>query len=215
MHLSEGIVTATVLAGGTTAAAAGLAVGLKQLKAEHVPRVAILSSAFFVASLIHVPLGPVSVHLVLNGINGLLLGWAAFPSIFVALTFQMLLFQFGGITVLGLNTLIMAFPAVLVWIIFGKMVGGRSNILALVGGFLAGSLSVFGGGILIALLLFFSGEQFFEAGIVALAAHVPIMLLEGFFTLVCVGFLRKVKPGMLNVRWNSQHPKAAEYGEVL
>jgi len=215
MHLSEGIVTATVLAGGTTAAAAGLAVGLRQLKPENVPRVAILSSTFFVASLIHVPLGPVSVHLVLNGINGLLLGWAAFPSIFVALTFQMLLFQFGGITVLGLNTLTMAFPAVLVWIIFGRMVGGRSNILALVGGFLAGSLSVFGGGILIAFFLFLSGEQFLEAGTVALVAHVPVMFVEGFFTSVCVVFLRKVKPEMLDVKWHSERPKLAEHGEVL
>ena len=146
MHLSEGIVTATVLAGGTTAAAAGLVVGLKQLKPERIPRVAVLSSAFFVASLIHIPMGPVSVHLVLNGINGLVLGWAAFPSIFVALTFQMLLFQFGGITVLGLNTLIMAFPAVIVQMGFGRIVRGRSNNLALVGGFLAGSLSVLMGG---------------------------------------------------------------------
>jgi len=215
MHLSEGIVTATVLAGGTTAAAAGLVVGLKQLKPERIPRVAVLSSAFFVASLIHIPMGPVSVHLVLNGINGLVLGWAAFPSIFVALTFQMLLFQFGGITVLGLNTLIMAFPAVIVQMGFGRIVRGRSNNLALVGGFLAGSLSVLMGGLLIAFFLFMSGEQFLETATVALAAHIPVMFIEGFFTLVCVGFLRKVKPEMLNVNWYFNGKKTVESGKEL
>ena len=43
-------------------------------------------------------------HLILNGLLGMLLGWAAFPSIFVALMLQAILFQYGGITVLGVNT---------------------------------------------------------------------------------------------------------------
>ncbi len=213
MHLSEGIITGTVLAGGTAAAAAGLAVGLRQLKSERIPRVAILSSTFFVASLIHVPVGPVSVHLVLNGINGLLLGWAAFPSIFVALTFQMLLFQFGGITVLGLNTLNMALPAVIAGMLFGPMVRSRSKQMALIGGFLAGSLSVLMSGFLVAFSLFLSGEQFLEAAAVALGAHIPIMVVEGFVTSVCVGFIRKVKPEILNVRWTLDGAQEAESGK--
>ena len=68
-------------------------------------QVGILSSAFFMASLIHVPIGPSSVHLLLNGIVGLLLGWGAFPAILVGLALQAMFFQFGGITVLGVNTL--------------------------------------------------------------------------------------------------------------
>jgi cobalt/nickel transport system permease protein len=197
MHLSEGIVTASVLAGGTIAAAAGLGIGLKQMKPERIPRVAVLSSAFFVGSLVHIPLGPVSVHLVLNGINGLVLGLSAFPSIFVALTLQALLFQFGGITVLGLNTLIMALPAVLVWYLFRGLVSGRSSTRALAGGFLAGFLAVGLSAFLIALSLLLSGEQFREAAAVALAAYTPVMIVEGFFTALCVAFLRKVKPEML------------------
>ncbi len=200
MHLSDGIVAWPVLAGGTAAAAAGLAVGLNRLKPERVPRVAVLSSAFFVASLIHIPVGVTSVHLILNGINGLLLGWAAFPSIFIALTLQMLLFQFGGITVLGLNTFIMAFPAVVVGLLFGWTVRGGSRGMVMIGAFLTGSVSVFLSGVLLAMALGLSGEQFFEAAMVVLAAHIPIMLIEGAFTAACVGFLRKVKPEMLDIR---------------
>jgi cobalt/nickel transport system permease protein len=197
MHLSEGIVTASVLASGTGAAAVGLGIGLKRLKPERIPRVAVLSSAFFVGSLVHIPLGPVSAHLVLNGLNGLILGWTAFPSIFVALTFQTLLFQFGGITVLGLNTLIMSLPAVVVWYLFGAMVGGRSRTRAMMGGFLTGVLAVGLSAVLIAVSLSLSGEQFREAAAVALAAHAPVMVAEGLFTALCVGFLRRVKPEML------------------
>jgi len=200
MHISDGVVTAPVLAAGTAMAAAGLAVGLKSLKPESVPRVAVLSSAFFVASLIHIPVGVVSAHLILNGLCGLLLGWAAFPSIFVALTFQTLLFQFGGISVLGINTVIMALPAVIVWIVFRKIVAGRSKNLALTAGFLAGFLGVGMSAAILACFLFLSGEQFLEAAEMALAWHIPIMVTEGIISALCVGFLRMVKPEMLGVR---------------
>jgi cobalt/nickel transport system permease protein len=200
MHIGEGIVTAPVLAVGTVVAAVGLAAGLKKLRPENIPRVAVLSSAFFVGSLVHVPVGIASAHLVLNGINGLLLGWAAFPSIFVALTFQALLFQFGGITVLGLNTLIMALPAVVVWIVFGRFVAGRSKNLALAAGFLAGFIAVGLSAVTLAAFLSLSGEQFREAAVVALGWHVPIMLTEGIISALCIGFLRQVKPEMLGVK---------------
>lgn len=200
MHISEGVLTAPVLAGSIVLAGAGLAMGLKELKPERVPRVAVLSSAFFVGSLIHIPVGPVSIHLVLNGITGLILGWAAFPSILVALVLQALLFQFGGIVVLGANTVVMALPAVLFFLLFRGMVRGRSPTMAWAGGFAAGFASVGLGAGLIGLALFLSGEAFKEAAVVAMLAHIPVMIGEGFFTAFCVSFLRKVKPEILGVR---------------
>lgn len=200
MHLSDGILTTPVLAGGTALAVAGLAAGLRNLKPENIPRVAVLTSAFFIGSLVHVPVGVANAHLVLNGIVGLLLGWAAFPSIFVALTFQALLFQFGGITVLGLNTFIMALPAVLVWMVFSRVVAGPSRNIALVAGFLAGFLAVGLSAVILAAFLTLSGEQFREAAAVAFAWHIPVMVAEGFISALCVGFLREVKPEMVGLR---------------
>ncbi|MDD5642485.1 MAG: energy-coupling factor ABC transporter permease, partial [Syntrophales bacterium] len=98
MHISEGVLSPAVLAGGAGLAVVGTAIGLKKMDYEAIPRVAILSAAFFVASLIHVPVGPVGLHLVLNGLMGLLLGWVAVPAILIALFLQALLFQFGGLT---------------------------------------------------------------------------------------------------------------------
>ena len=94
MHISEGVLSAPVLITGAVLSAAGIAIGLRKMSYDKIPEVAVLSSAFFVASLIHVPIGPSSVHLVLNGLLGILLGWMAFPSILVALSLQALLFQF-------------------------------------------------------------------------------------------------------------------------
>lgn len=63
------------------AAAAAIAVGGRRLDSAAIPRVAVLSAAFFVVSLIRVPLAPAAAHLVLNGVIGVLLAWCVFPAL--------------------------------------------------------------------------------------------------------------------------------------
>ena len=118
MHISEGILSAPVLISGVALTAAGTAIGLKKLDYDRIMSVAILAATFFVASLIHVPLGPGSVHLVLNGLLGVVLGWASFPAILTALLLQAIFFQYGGLVVLGVNTFNMAAPALLCFYLF-------------------------------------------------------------------------------------------------
>ena len=118
MHISEGILGAPVLAAGAIISLGGVSIGIKRLDYGKIPETAILSSVFFVASLIHVPIGPSSIHLILNGLIGVLLGWAAFPAVFIALILQAVLFQFGGLTTLGVNTAVMAVPALVVHYFF-------------------------------------------------------------------------------------------------
>ncbi|MDR2696143.1 MAG: energy-coupling factor ABC transporter permease, partial [Deltaproteobacteria bacterium] len=79
MHISEGVLATPVLAGGAVLAAAGLAVGLKRLRPEQAASSAMVAAIFFLASLVHVPLGPTNAHLTLNGLVGLVLGWGAVP----------------------------------------------------------------------------------------------------------------------------------------
>ena len=85
MHISEGVLSGPVLVAGAAVALAGTAAGLKKMELDRVPQAGMLAAAFFVGSLIHVPVGPSNVHLILNGIVGLLLRWAAFPAILTAL----------------------------------------------------------------------------------------------------------------------------------
>ncbi len=184
---------------GAVLSAAGVAVGLRKMSYERVPEVAVLSSAFFVAALIHVPIGPSAAHLVLNGLLGLLLGWMAFPSILVALTLQALLFQFGGFTVLGVNTLIMAAPALLAYLLFQPLLKKRNLSMAGAAGFFSGMTGIAAGSFLIAVALITTGDSFTNVAKVIFIAHVPIMIIEGIVTAFCVVFLKKVKPEILEV----------------
>ena len=149
------------------------------------------------ASLIHVPIGPSNVHLVLNGIVGLLLGWAAFPAILVALILQAVLFQFGGITTLGVNTIIMALPAVVCRFAFGPLIHKKKPV-AMVAAFACGAVAVLLGSILVGLALVFTEENFWEVSAIVIAAHLPVMIIEGIVTALCLAFLKKVQPELLN-----------------
>jgi cobalt/nickel transport system permease protein len=196
MHISEGILSWPVLASGAGAAAAATAVGFRRLDHEAIPKTGILSAAFFVASLIHVPIGPSNAHLILNGILGLMLGWGAFPAILVALVLQAVFFQYGGITTLGVNALIMALPAVCCHYIFRPFLK-RGQTLYLAAGFACGAFSVFLSGVLLGAVLVFSRENFLEVAVLAVSAHAPVMIVEGIVTMFCVGFLLKVQPALL------------------
>jgi len=197
MHISEGVLSAPVLVTGAVLAAAGVSVGLRKMDYEKIPQVAVLSSAFFVASFIHVPIGPANAHLILNGISGILLGWLCFPSILVALALQAILFQFGGITVLGINTVNMALPGVTCYYLFSRLVKRERGLLSPAAAFACGFLAVFLSGILVALCLLFTEESFMSVAKLILLAHLPVMIIEGIITLFCVAFLARVKPELL------------------
>jgi cobalt/nickel transport system permease protein len=199
MHISEGVLSAPVLLTGAGLAAAGLAYGLKKMDYDRVPQVAITSCAFFVASLIHVPIGPVSMHLVLNGLTGILLGWAAFPAILTALFLQAIIFQFGGLTTLGINTLNLALPAVLCYLIFGRFVRGSRKSVSAVAAFLSGAAAIGMSGIMVALSLIWSQEAFLPTARIILLSHIPVAIIEGIITAAVIGFLKKVKVEILEV----------------
>ncbi len=198
MHISEGVLSATVLAAGATLTVVGLAVGLRKIDYEKLPEVAVLSSVFFVASLIHVPIGPSSAHLVLNGLCGILLGWEAFPAIFVGLALQAVLFEFGGLTTLGINTFNMAFPAVLLGFVCRRFVESSSVLVRTIAEFVAGAGSILSAGILVAASLVIAvGEPMASAAKLIVVAHIPIMIMEGLVTIFVVEFIKKTRPEML------------------
>ncbi|MDR0339451.1 MAG: cobalt transporter CbiM [Desulfovibrio sp.] len=200
MHISEGVLSAPVLLGGAALAVPGLAVSLRRLPWGHIMSVGILSAAFFVASLIHVRLGPGSVHLIMNGLLGAVLGWAAFPAVTVALFLQALLFQFGGLTSLGVNVCIMAYPAIACGLFFRRFfTPGASPALARAAAFACGALSVLCSALLCASALALSGDDFLTAAWGIFAAHVPIMIIEGILTAVTVAYLTKVLPELLRM----------------
>jgi cobalt/nickel transport system permease protein len=83
--------------------------------------VALLTAAFFVASLVHIQVGPTSAHLLLNGLVGVVLGWRAALAIPVGLFLQAALIGHGGFLTLGVNSCVMVLPALLAWQLFALM----------------------------------------------------------------------------------------------
>ena len=198
MHISEGVLSAPILGVGATLTIAGLAIGLKKMDYEKLPEVAVLSSVFFIASLIHVPIGPSAAHLILNGICGALLGWMAFPAIFVGLTLQAVLFEFGGLTTLGVNTFNMAFPAVVMGYVCRYFIKSPNLPLRLVSEFITGAGAILMSGVLVAVCLVMAlGESMESAARLVILAHIPIMIIEGLITVFVIEFILKVQPEML------------------
>lgn len=198
MHISEGLLRPEILVVTAVLTAGFVAAGLRRIDEKDIPAMGILSAAFFVASLVHVPAGPVSVHLVLNGLLGIILGIRVFPSILIALFLQALMFQFGGFTSLGANTLTMALPAFVCRLALGwarePETGPKTVAVA---GFLCGFFSVLLSGLMVGATLSLNGDAFITAAKAAVLAHIPVMLIEGVLTSFCLVFIKKVKPEML------------------
>jgi len=197
MHISEGVLSGYPLVVGAVGAAVGVAVGLKKIEMNDIPRVGIVSAALFVASLIHINVGPVSVHLILNGVGGIILGMQLFPAYFVALLLQVLLFQFGGITVLGVNICTMAFSGVIGGYL-GKYIIKR-GIQPWIGGAIAGGTGVIMAGIFTAMALVFSGDVFIVTAKLVLIAHLPVVVIESIVGGFVIAYLYKIMPSSLGV----------------
>ncbi len=196
-HIPDGVLSAPVLIGGALVSAGLLTQALRRLDYRRLPQAAVLSAAFFVASLINIPVGPGSVHLLLNGLMGLLLGWTAVPALFVALVLQAAFFGFGGVTVLGVNTLNLALPAlVCAWWLRPFLSGSRRGRVVRAGA-AAGFLGVFGTALLVAASLALSGQAFLPLAKLLLLAYLPLAVIEALVVASVVGFLHRVEPEVL------------------
>jgi cobalt/nickel transport system permease protein len=199
MHISDGILSPAVLLTGASLTVAGTVYGLKKIKYEEIPRASILASAFYVASLIHIPMGVSSIHLILNGLLGIMLGWAAVPVIVVALFLQLVMFQHGGLTSLGVNAFNMAFPAVCVYTLFHPFLK-RNFTYSAIFSFLAGFTAVLLSSLLCSLSLFLSGKEFSLAAKAFVLFNIPLMLLEGLITSFILAAIIKINPELIGIK---------------
>ena len=213
MHLAEGVITSPLVwGGGYVVACAGVAMGLRRLDETQAMRAAVMASSFFVASLVHIPLFGVPVHLSLTGLLGIVLGWAAFPAVFVALILQTVLFGFGGITTLGINTCIMALPSVVAWYVFRLLRLDHRGRRAPAASGMLGALAVTLASLLLALVLATAGEALIPIAWSVLVAQLPVIVIEGLVTASVVAFLQKVSPELLAGAALRATPEAGEVG---
>ena len=196
-HIPDGVLSSPVLFTGALVSVSLLAVALRRLDYDRLPQASVLAAAIFVSSLISIPLGPGSVHLLLNGLMGLLLGWTALPALFVALLLQAVFFGFGGVLVLGVNTMNMALPALICALTLRPLLGRAPPRFSFWIGASAGVIGVLLTAALVALSLGLSGESFVPAAQVLALTYLPLALLEGLMTGTVVAFLQRVDPEFL------------------
>ena len=212
MHIPDGILPAQICVGGYAIAGGVTWYALRQIhktsdpQAE-IPKAALLAATFFVGSSINIPLPPASVHLILNGLLGALLGWYAWPAILIGLFLQAVLIGHGGLTTLGVNAAMIGIPALMAHQLFQlrHQLGQafRPSWSLGIFSFLSGAM-----GLGLTVLIFFgliiftlpstldqTTEQ--TALMALLVAHIPLIFVEGIFTVLLTLFLLRVKPELL------------------
>lgn len=199
MHIPDGVLSVPVLVGGAVLTAGALVQGLRSLDEKRLPRVAVISSMFFVASLVSIPLGPTSVHLLLSGLMGLILGWAIFPAVFIALMLQSVFFGFGGLAAIGINTFNVAFPGLVLATLARPLLSRISGPVQLGAGVaVIGGLAVVMTTAQVVLALVLSDPAYFVSAQIAVIGNIPLMIIETIIAGFIAGFISQVKPDLFS-----------------
>ena len=203
VHISEGILAAPWWLGGYGVAAALLWLAARRLHEDEVPRIALLTAAVFISSSIHVRLGPTTVHLLLSGLVGVLLGRRAALAVAVGLVMQALLLGHGGTQTIGVNTCVITLPALLCGAVYNalhrrpalKRGPGRAALVAVSGGllFLSGAYLVrlAGERLQAGWLTPLSGETYRHIALTV--AHPSVLLGTALFALFAVRAERRLE----------------------
>jgi ABC-type Co2+ transport system permease subunit len=123
VHISDGMLTPAWCAGGFVVAGLLVLWAAWRIREEEIPQLAILTAAFFLAGLLHVPVpGGPKTHLLLNGLLGVVLGRRAMLAVVVGLFLQSLTVMEGvGFSTLGANACVMGLPAYAAWGLFAGL----------------------------------------------------------------------------------------------
>ncbi len=175
----------------------------REVGERQIPLMGVLAAFIFAAQMLNFPVaGGTSGHLIGGALAAILLGpWAAMLVMTSVVGLQALLFQDGGLLVLGANILNMAvissvvgyatFTAVKRW-------SRDERTGALAGGFAGAWLSVVLAAVATALQLAFSGTSAFDVALPAmLGVHVLIGIGEGLITTGALAFVMTTRPDLL------------------
>ena len=200
MHISEGILKAEIIIPAAVAAGVWVAYLVYKLNFKDIPKITCMSAIFFVASFIHIPLGPTAIHLVLGGLVGAFLGVNAIIAIFVGLLLQALFFGYGGISVLGVNLLMIAVPTIFAryFVKLSFKEQKYQKIYRYICWFLVGFIPLLCSSLILSGVLVLNGKEFLAISGLALAANFPLMIVEGIISLFAISFIYRVNKELLN-----------------
>jgi len=180
----------------------GMAVGQTRRDFDErlVPLAGIMAAFIFAAQMLNFPVaGGTSGHFVGAALAFIVLGpWLGLLTMTAVIAVQALVFQDGGLLVMGANILVMGVvPGFLAYYVY-RIGRGRGARAQLVFAGLAAWLSVVVAALVVALLLAFSGTS--SLGVVAPAmvgVHALIGLGEALITVAALAFIRQARPSLL------------------
>ena len=150
LHAPDGFFSLPVAVAGYVAAAVFIGIAIRQtnknINERIVPMMGVMAAFIFAAQMLNFPVaGGTSGHLIGGALAAIILGpWAAILVMTAVVGLQALLFQDGGLVVLGINLLNMSIMSVLAgygayWV-FRKL--GTSFKHLMIGGFIAACVAV-------------------------------------------------------------------------
>jgi len=182
----------------------------KSLGEKQVPLMGVMAAFIFAAQMINFPVaGGTSGHLLGGALAAIMLGpWAAMLVMTAVIAVQALLFQDGGLLVMGANILNMGLITCVIGYGLYRSVSGGSRMLKLIVAGLAAWLSVMAGALFTSLQLWLSGTSQLQVVIPAmLFVHVLIGLGETVITVAALSFVLQARPDLLGE--NSESAKGS------
>jgi cobalt/nickel transport system permease protein len=224
LHIPDGFLIAGVAAVCWVLAVFGVGLALqrsgRELGERQVPLMGVLAAFIFAAQMLNFTVaGGTSGHLIGGALAAMLLGpWAGILTMTTVVAIQALLFQDGGLLVMGANILNMSIIATLVayGVYRGVMMlaGGRRWGL-FVGGFAAAWLSVVISAVATAIQLAFSGTSPLGVALPAMAGvHVLIGIGEGLITVGALAFVAAARRDLLPALRREGEPAPAAAGSL-
>lgn len=207
MHIPDGFLSTLVALFLWLVTILVVGYALKRVSADlgerQVPLMGVLAAAIFAGQMLNFTVvGGTSGHLMGAAIATILLGpWAAILVMTCVVAVQALIFQDGGLLVLGANIFNMGIVGVLVsyfaYNTVRKLAGGRTWSI-FVGGFFAAWLSIFIASLAVGLQLALSNTSPANIAIPAMAAiHALIGIGEGLITVGALAFVYSTRPDLL------------------
>ncbi|MGB9867824.1 MAG: energy-coupling factor ABC transporter permease [Bacillota bacterium] len=209
LHVPDGLLSPAWAIGGFAITGVLLAVALRMVGVQggrgSMAWIAGASAFMLLAMSVPIPLAPIPVHLNLMAMTGILLGvWRGVIAAFVT-NLLLALMGHGGITALGLNTLLTSSEVIVASLVFqtlrrrlapGKAAGASAAIaLSLSAALTAEVMS----GAAAELVHGQSETTFSPLRFLALASPVFVLgiLVESILTALVVSYLAKVRPGLV------------------
>ena len=204
LHIPDGLLSLPIAALCWLVSAILIVVAVRRSKGElrerQIPLMGVMAAFIFAAQMINFPVaGGTSGHLLGGALAAITLGpWAAMLVMTSVIMVQALLFQDGGLVVMGANILNMGLLTVLVSYGMYQLSSGRSRTTRLTIAGLASWLSVMGAALATSLQLWLSGTARLDIVVPAmLAVHALIGLGEALITVAALAFILRARPDLV------------------